>query len=80
MNIYTELVEKAAPRIKQERERLGVEKKEVAAALGYGLSNYSSYETKTLPSLERAVELAQYFGCSVDYLLGLSDTREKNIS
>lgn len=76
MTNYTELVEKAAPRIKQERERLGVEKKEVAAALGYGLSNYSSYETKTLPSLERAVELAKYFGCSVDYLLGLNDTRE----
>lgn len=73
---YTKLVEKAAPRIKQEREHLGLEKKEVAAELGYGLSNYSSYETKTLPSLERAVELAQYFGCSVDYLLGLSDTRE----
>lgn len=76
MTNYTELVGKAAPRIKQERERLGVEKKEVAAELGYGLSNYSSYETKTLPSLERIVELAQYFGCSVDYLLGLSDTRE----
>ena len=40
MNIYTELVEKAAPRIKQERERLGVEKKEFDAALGYGLINY----------------------------------------
>ena len=38
---YTKLVEKAAPRIKQERERLGLEKKEVAAELGYGLSNYS---------------------------------------
>lgn len=76
MNIYTELVEKAAPRIKRERERLGVDKKELAAALGYGLSNYASYETKTLPSLERVVELARYFGCSVDYLLGLSDTRQ----
>lgn len=73
---YTKIVEKAAPRIKQERERLGLEKKEVAAALGYGISNYSSYETKTLPSIERAIELAQYFGCSVDYPLGLSDTRE----
>lgn len=73
---YTELVKKTAPRIKQERERLGIEKKEVAAALGYGLSNYSSYETKTLPSLERVVELASFFGCSVDYLLGLSDARE----
>lgn len=31
---YTKLVEKAAPRIKQERERLGLEKKEVAAELG----------------------------------------------
>lgn len=51
---YTKLVEKAAPRIKQERERLGLEKKEVAAELGYGLSNYSSYETKTLPSSERS--------------------------
>lgn len=76
MNIYTELVAKTCPRIKSERERLGMEKKELAAALGYGVSNYSSYETKTLPSLERVVEMAAYFGCSVDYLLGLSNTRE----
>lgn len=76
MHDYTELVAKTCPRIKAERERLGIEKKELAAALGYGLSNYSSYETKTLPSIERVVELAEYFGCSVDYLLGLSNTRE----
>lgn len=73
---YTEIAAKTCPRIKSERERLGMEKKELAAALGYGLSNYSSYETKTLPSLERVVEMAAFFGCSVDYLLGLSNTRE----
>lgn len=76
MRNYTEVAAMTCPRIKAERERLGVEKKELATSLGYGLSNYSAYETKTLPSLERLVELADYFGCSVDYLLGRSDVRE----
>lgn len=76
MKNYTEVAAMTCPRIKSERERLGVEKKELAAALGYGLSNYSAYETKTPPSLERLVELADYFGCSVDYLLGRSNVRE----
>ena len=73
--LYTELAAKCCPRIKAERERLGFEKKELAQRLGYGLSNYSSYETKTIPSVERVVELAEFFGCSTDYLLGLSDDR-----
>lgn len=73
---YTKLAARTCPRIKAERERLGVGKKELAAALGYGQSNYSAYETKTLPSLERIVELAETFGCSTDYLLGRTDIRE----
>ena len=73
---YTKVAAMTCSRIKSERERLGVEKKEFAAALGYGLSNYAAYETKTLPSIERLVEMADYFGCSVDYLLGRSNVRE----
>lgn len=73
---YTDLAGRTCPRIKAERERLGVEKKELAATLGYGLGNYSAYENKTLPSLERLVEMADHFGCSVDYLLGRCNTRE----
>lgn len=75
MKNYTEIVEKFCPRLKALREASGLDKKEIAAKLGYGLSNYSSYETKTLPSIERLIELAEFFGVSTDYLLGLSDER-----
>ena len=72
---YTDIAEKFCQRLKALREASGLEKKEVAAKLGYGLSNYGSYETKTLPSIERLIELAQFFGVSTDYLLGLNDER-----
>ena len=73
---YIELMGRVCPRIRSERERLDCSKKDVAMALGYGLSVYASYETKTLPSLDRLVEMADYFGCSADNLLGRTDKRE----
>lgn len=73
MSDYTAIAAKLCPRLKALRESAGLDKKEVAERLGYGLSNYGSYETKILPSIERLVDLAQFFDVSTDYLLGLTD-------
>ncbi len=45
--------------------------------LGFGNSTISHYLTdRHLPSVEHAVKLADYFGCTVDFLLGLKDENE----
>ena len=56
------------------REQHGKLQKDVAADLGIGLSTFSQYETgKREPDNKTLIKLADYFGCSTDYLLGRTD-------
>lgn len=73
MKDYREITAAFCPRLKALREAAGLDKREVAERLGFGLSNYGSYEAKTLPGIDRLVELAEFFDVSTDYLLGLTD-------
>ena len=73
---YIEWMGRVCPRIRSERERLDCSKKDGAMDLGYGRRVYADSENQTLPSLDRLVEMADYFGCSADYLLGRTDKRE----
>lgn len=63
-------------RIRDLREDSDLTQKQLAAYLACDQSLYSKYERgeRTLP-LEVAVKLAQYYGTSVDYLLGLTDVK-----
>ena len=63
-------------RIRDLREDRDLTQKEVAALLHCDQSLYSKYERGERPlPLELAVRLAQFYGTSVDYLVGL--TRNK---
>lgn len=45
--------------------------KDVSDKLNIGLRTYQNYESgKTQPPLETLIKLADYFNCSIDYLLG----------
>ena len=56
------------------REQHGKLQRDVAADLGIGLSTFSQYETgKREPDNKTLIKLADYFGCSTDYLLGRTD-------
>ena len=56
------------------REQHGKLQKDVAADIGIGLSTFSQYETgKREPDNKTLIKLADYFGCSTDYLLGRTD-------
>lgn len=47
------------------------EKEEVAAYLGIAVASYNRYEAGTRePDIDKLLKLADYFRCSVDYLLG----------
>lgn len=62
------------PRIRALREDQDLNQTKVAKMLGMSQTGYSKYETgeNDLPS-SILIKLAQFYGTSVDYLLGLTD-------
>lgn len=48
---------------------------------GISTGNISDWKSgKSNPNAEALIKLAKYFNCSVDYLLGITDTKQKNNS
>ena len=65
-------------RIKEARKAAGLSQKFVAMALGVASPSVCNWESgKTQPTSENLVALANLFGVSSDYLLGMSDDAEK---
>lgn len=67
-------------RLKQVRMAHGESQKELASALGIGVSSLSQYENgKREPDFQTLTKIADYFAVSVDYLLGREDrTQDKS--
>ena len=66
-------------RIKQLRGELGYTQQELADKLKKAKSTIAMYENETRkPSLKVLKQLSNIFGCSVDYILGISEKREKD--
>ena len=63
-------------RIKGLREDSDIKQKELADALGVSQRAYSHYENgpRKLP-LDILIALAEYYGCSTDYLLGRTERK-----
>lgn len=62
-------------RIKSLREDRDLRQSDVAEATGIDQRTLSNYETgKTNPDSYAIIRLAEYFGVTCDYLLGVSDT------
>lgn len=51
---------------------------EVERELGYPRNSLSNYKYGALPSANRLIELAHYFGVTPEYLAGESEEKEKN--
>ena len=61
-------------RLREIRKRSGVPQSSIATYLSITVSAYSIFETgKGKPSYTRLIALADYFGVSLDYLVGRSD-------
>ena len=59
----------------------GIKPNPLAKEIGISSGIITKWKTAgTLPNGETLKKLASYFGCSVDYLLGLSDNAEKSPS
>lgn len=75
--IYLCLGDSMNLRIRELREDLDLKQKQVAEDLICDQSLYSKYERGERPlPLELADRLADYFGTSVDYLLGRTDEKK----
>lgn len=65
-------------RIRNLREDNDLKQKELAQYLNVSQNTYSQYETGTIAlSAETAVKLAEFYNVSVDYLLGLTDKKQR---
>lgn len=64
-------------RLRDIREDRDVTQKTLASYLHIGQNTYSQYETgrRQLP-VDILIRLAEYFGTSTDYILGLTDTNK----
>lgn len=63
-------------RLKELRKEKGETQSEVATALGVDRSTYGKYETgDSFPDIDKLMWLATYFSVTVDYILGISDSR-----
>lgn len=63
-------------RLRDLRLKKGLKQLDLADMLGVSRTTYTQYETgRSEPDLATIIKLAQFFGVSVDYLLGLTDIR-----
>lgn len=63
------------------RESKKLTQADVASALQIGRSTYTKYESgKSKPVSEMLIKIADYFGVSIDYLLGRSNIQNFNKS
>lgn len=64
-----------AKRLRQLRQDKGVSQDELSKWLSVSRTSYTKYETGIYePSIETLVKLAGYYGVSVDYIIGYSDS------
>ena len=64
-----------ANRLRLLREERDEKQATVADTLGISRATLSNYEAGRTPSIDNAIDLAQYYGVSIDYIVGLSDDR-----
>lgn len=64
-------------RIRNIREDRDIRQRQIAEYLNVSQNTYSQYENSVISlSAETAVRLAEFYGTSVDYLLGLTDEKK----
>jgi transcriptional regulator with XRE-family HTH domain len=68
-------------RIKLLREELKISQKELALKLGLTEGSVSLYEKgDRKPSYEILIKLSEIFGCSIDYIIGISNDRNNELN
>lgn len=65
-------------RLKFLRQEIGISQKECAKKLGVDPSKYNKWENgKSNPDYDSLIMIAEFYSCSIDYLLGVDEYRNK---
>ena len=65
-------------RIKELRKERKLKQRELADEFSIKLRTYQGYEYgESYPEVAKLVDIANFFGVSLDYLMGRSDVRER---
>ena len=68
-------------RLKEIRKSLGLSQKQVCDYIGCSGTVYSRYETgKREPSIGTVLKIAEFYGVSLDYLVGNKEFEERSLS
>lgn len=66
-------------KLKEIREKTGMNKKDFADSLGVKYTTYNNYEVGTRePASDFLIMISKKFDISIDYIMGLSDEKEKS--
>ena len=69
---------KFCERLKMLRKERGLKQREMAEYLGLALNSYQCYEYESrYPEFRGLIAIADFFDVSLDYLVGLSEVRER---
>ena len=69
-------MEKFSERLRELRKERGLKQKEMAEICGLKIRSYQQYEyAENYPTVPGLVFLSDYFGVSLDYLMGRKDER-----
>ena len=71
-----------AERLKQLRKSSGITQEQLAAIIGVERSSIGKYEgrSQTIPSDDVKYRIAEYFGVTVDYLMGYTDSPNPSLA
>lgn len=62
--------------IRSERVRLGLNQTQLGERIGVSVTTVRDWENENRkPASDKVVEMAHLFGCTIDYLLALTDER-----
>ena len=67
-------------RLKDLRKLKAVTQRQTAMGIGITERNYQRFESNEKPGYDNLIALADYFGVSLDYLVGRSDVPKINYS
>ncbi|MFI3326205.1 MAG: helix-turn-helix transcriptional regulator [Clostridia bacterium] len=70
------MIKNLPTKLKEQREKYGFSQKEVSKKLNVSTSIISGYETgERTPSIDVLISLSYLYNCSIDFLLGRTETK-----